>query len=136
MGNFIFCAVFVLRITALQKQGMFCLAKCCLIVCRFHHYYIALQASLGQISVIFFYSIQQTLFSSQKHLFFIIGALKNFPNFTGKHLCWSLFKIKLFLEFVFQFFKCHEILRLKLADVATCFQAQINTSFCIRQNLF
>ena len=23
------------------------------------------------------------------------GVLKNFPNFTGKHLCWSLFLIKL-----------------------------------------
>ena len=23
------------------------------------------------------------------------GALKNFANFTGKHLCWSLFSIKL-----------------------------------------
>ena len=27
--------------------------------------------------------------------FFEIGALKNFANFTGKHLCWSLFLIKL-----------------------------------------
>ena len=24
-----------------------------------------------------------------------IDVLKNFPNFTGKHLCWSLFLIKL-----------------------------------------
>ena len=28
-------------------------------------------------------------------MFFKIGALKSFPNFTGKHLCWSLFLIKL-----------------------------------------
>ena len=24
-----------------------------------------------------------------------IGGLKNFANFTGKHLCWSLFSIQL-----------------------------------------
>ena len=24
-----------------------------------------------------------------------VGGLKNFANFTGKHLCWSLFSIKL-----------------------------------------
>ena len=28
-------------------------------------------------------------------MFFKIDALKNFANFTGKHLCWSLFLIKL-----------------------------------------
>ena len=28
-------------------------------------------------------------------MFFKIGALKNFANLTGKHLCWSLFLIKL-----------------------------------------
>ena len=28
-------------------------------------------------------------------MFFLIGALKNFAIFTGKHLCWSLFLIKL-----------------------------------------
>ena len=28
-------------------------------------------------------------------MFFKTGALKNFANFTGKHLCWSLFVIKL-----------------------------------------
>ena len=27
-------------------------------------------------------------------MFFKIGALKNFANFIGKHLCWSLFLIK------------------------------------------
>ena len=25
----------------------------------------------------------------------ITGVLKNFANFTGKHLCWSLFLMKL-----------------------------------------
>ena len=28
-------------------------------------------------------------------MFFKIVVLKNFANFTGKHLCWSLFLIKL-----------------------------------------
>ena len=27
-------------------------------------------------------------------MFFRIGVLQNFANFTGKHLCWSLFLIK------------------------------------------
>ena len=31
-------------------------------------------------------------------MFFKIGALKNFANFTGKHLCWNLFLIKLPLQ--------------------------------------
>ena len=39
--------------------------------------------------------IQQTGFrSSRSQTFFKIGVLKNFANFTGKHLCWSLFLIK------------------------------------------
>ena len=33
--------------------------------------------------------------SSQSHMFFKIGVLKNFTNFAGMHLCWSLFLIKL-----------------------------------------
>ena len=32
--------------------------------------------------------------SSRLQMFFKIGALKNFPIFTRKHLCWSLFLIK------------------------------------------
>ena len=31
-------------------------------------------------------------------MFFKIGFLKNLLNFTGKHLCWILFLIKLFLR--------------------------------------
>ena len=27
-------------------------------------------------------------------MFFEIGLLQNFANFTGKHLCWILFSIK------------------------------------------
>ena len=33
--------------------------------------------------------------SSGSKMIFKISALKNFENFTGKHLCWSLFLIKL-----------------------------------------
>ena len=33
--------------------------------------------------------------SSRPEMFFKTGVLKNFANFTGKHLCWSLFLIKL-----------------------------------------
>ena len=29
--------------------------------------------------------------SSRSQMFFKIGVLKNFANFTGKHLCWSRF---------------------------------------------
>ena len=32
---------------------------------------------------------------------FKIGVLKNFAIFTGKHLCWSLFLIELFLQKLF-----------------------------------
>ena len=33
--------------------------------------------------------------SKQSQMFFRIGVFKNFVIFTGKHLCWSLFLIKL-----------------------------------------
>ena len=33
-------------------------------------------------------------------MFFKIGALKNFANFTGKHLCWSLFLVKFLTNFI------------------------------------
>ena len=33
--------------------------------------------------------------SSRTQMYFKIGALRNFAIFTGKHLCWSLFLIKL-----------------------------------------
>ena len=33
--------------------------------------------------------------SIRSQMFFKVGVLKNFANFTGKHLCWSLFLIKL-----------------------------------------
>ena len=43
-----------------------------------------------------FYFIQKTLFrSSRSQMFFKIDVLKNFVIFTGKHLCRSLFLIKL-----------------------------------------
>ena len=33
-------------------------------------------------------------------MFFEIGVLNNFANFTEKHLCWSLFLIKLLTNFI------------------------------------
>ena len=36
--------------------------------------------------------------SSRSQMFFKIDVLKNFSIFTGKHLCWSLFFIKLFIK--------------------------------------
>ena len=38
-------------------------------------------------------SFKQSLSKSHSQMFFKIGVLKNFA--TGKHLCWSLFLIKL-----------------------------------------
>ena len=32
---------------------------------------------------------------NRSQMFFQIGALQNLVNFTEKHLCWSLFSIKL-----------------------------------------
>ena len=37
----------------------------------------------------------QVFRSSRLQMFVKIGVLKNLANFTGKHLCWSLFLIKL-----------------------------------------
>ena len=37
--------------------------------------------------------------SSCSQMFFKIGFLKNFTIYTGKHLCWSLFLLKVFLLF-------------------------------------
>ena len=39
-----------------------------------------------------------TVRSSRLQMLFKTGALKNFANFTGKYLCWSLFLIKLPLQ--------------------------------------
>ena len=39
-----------------------------------------------------------TVRRSRFQMFFKISALKNFANFTGKQLCWSLFLIKLQLQ--------------------------------------
>ena len=36
-----------------------------------------------------------TFRNSHSQMFFKVGVLKNFANFTGKHLCWSLFLISL-----------------------------------------
>ena len=57
-------------------------------------------------------------------MFFKIGALKNFPRFIGKHLCWSLFLIKL--------------LAFRLIVDLICLNGQIldNEPLSIRLNLF
>ena len=39
--------------------------------------------------------VQNTSISSRLRMFFQIGVLKSFTNFTGMHLCWSLFLKKL-----------------------------------------
>ena len=43
-------------------------------------------------------------------MYFKIGVLKDFANFTGKHLCWSLFLIKVLTNFIknspIQVFSC------------------------------
>ena len=46
------------------------------------------------ISMSFFRSIPDKFRSSRSQRFLKISVLKNFANFTGKHLCWSLFLIK------------------------------------------
>ena len=38
--------------------------------------------------------------SSRSNMFFKIGVLKDFANFTGKHLCWILFLRKFFTDFI------------------------------------
>ena len=43
--------------------------------------------------------------SSLLQMFFKMGVLKNFADFTGKHFCWSLFLIKVFPVNLAKFFK-------------------------------
>ena len=38
--------------------------------------------------------------SSRSHMFFKIGVLKNFANFTEKHLCWRLFLTNFFTDLI------------------------------------
>ena len=49
--------------------------------------------------------LKKNLKSSLLQMFFKIGCIKNFATFTGKHLCWSLFLIKLQVERSAKFFK-------------------------------
>ena len=37
------------------------------------------------------YNLSYYVRSSRPEVFFKKGVLKHFSNFTGKHLCWSLF---------------------------------------------
>ena len=50
--------------------------------------------------------------SSRSQMFFKIGVTKNFAMFTGKHLCWSLFLIKM------QAFRCFPVYIAKLLKAA------------------
>ena len=58
--------------------------------------------------------------SSLSQMFFKVGSLKNFAIFTGKHLCWSLFLIKL------QAWACNFV---KKRLQRRCFPENIATSF-------
>ena len=49
--------------------------------------------------------LQNTSRSSRLQMFFKIGVLKSFPNFTGKHLSWSLFLKTLQAEGLQLYFK-------------------------------
>ena len=74
MENFIFCAVY--------KQ----------------HSPIPIKKTVDykdKVSCLYFYFHCSTFGSSHLQIFFKIGVFKNFANFTGKHLRWSLFLIKL-----------------------------------------
>ena len=53
--------------------------------------------AVAKASLVFIKNICRSI---RSQMFFKIGALKNFAIFTGKHLCWSLFLIKL------QAFRC------------------------------
>ena len=55
--------------------------------------------------------------SSRSQMFFEIGVLKNVAIFTGKHLCWSLFLMKL------QAFKAYNFIKKRLQH--TCFPVNI-----------
>ena len=51
---------------------------------------------LSKVAVLVRYGLYQALARSSRSLMFVkIGVLKNFANFTGKHLRCSLFLIKL-----------------------------------------
>ena len=45
-------------------------------------------------------SRSQMFFQQMKQMFFKLGVLKNFPNFTGKQLCWNLFLRKFLTNFI------------------------------------
>ena len=49
--------------------------------------------------------ISKVLRSSRSQMFYKIGVLEKFAKFTGKHLCWSHFSIKLHTCFPIIFVK-------------------------------
>ena len=58
---------------------------------------VVLKATFDSKPISNFNPLQQKSFlrRSRSQMFFKIGVPKNFANFTGKHLCWSLFLTKL-----------------------------------------
>ena len=75
-------------------------------------------------------------------MFFKIGVLKKFVNFTGKHLCWSLFLIKFLTNFIkdtpTQMFSCEilekfqEHLFYRTPLVAASVKRDSNTKFAVK----
>ena len=53
-----------------------------------------MSSSLHMVLVMLFIHVGKRS-NSRSQMFFETGALKNFAIFTGKHLCWSLFLIRL-----------------------------------------
>ena len=96
--------------------------------------------------------------SSCSQMFFKIGVLKNFANFTGRHLYWSPFLIKLqtFCNFIkkrlqqrclpvkfVKFLRTHsftEHIRWPLLMLETCFTACLsfkqNSNRCVKERLW
>ena len=62
---------------------------------RIHNIYICTHRYPGKVVLDDNIYLKSIIRSSRSQMFIKIGALKNFANFTGKHLCWSLFLIKL-----------------------------------------
>ena len=62
------------------------------------------------VTIVFQQAIETVVEAVETEIFFKIGALKNFANFTGKHLCWSLFFNNiagLSHEMIILFLKCY-----------------------------
>ena len=72
-----------------------------------------------------FMFLPENLGSSRWQMFLKIGVLKNFANFTGKHLCWSLFLIETPTQ-VFSCKICEIFKNFFLQNTSGCFWKHIN----------